>query len=204
MSSCYLFHGDGAKDRAVQEALSVGFLAESPIGDDGLKIDDVRMIVEQLAVPHMGEKRPCFVVGPMDEANYKASDGLLKTIEERPQDEFSPVLILWAKDLEAVPPTIRSRCVHFWVNDNSSQEMDDVLWDSAYQAVRAFVSGDLVQVIHYVKFADKQEHKFVDYCARVLSADLSDPKRITLWQRIRAVSVHRSLFFSELMSAFIQ
>ena len=89
MSSCLIFHGPGAKAAAMQKAVSAGRLLAPPFGEDGLKTDDAREVVELLFSTPLGMDIGVIVVGPMDEANLKASDVLLKRILVAPRAAYA-------------------------------------------------------------------------------------------------------------------
>ena len=74
---------------------------------DSLKIDQVRVLQREAALfPYEGRKR-VFVLRRMDLASTEAANALLKTLEEPPAHV---VLILTAVDVDALPPTVLSRC----------------------------------------------------------------------------------------------
>lgn len=100
----FIHHGRGVES-GLADALEGFDLVHDPISD--LKVDGVRKLIELFTqvYPH---RNPCLVAGPLDEADPRALDILLKRIEEPTPN--SPTLILWANDLGGVPPTIRSRC----------------------------------------------------------------------------------------------
>jgi hypothetical protein len=100
----FIHHGRGVES-GLADALEGFDLVHNPISD--LKVDGVRKLIELFTqvYPH---RNPCLVAGPLDEADPRALDILLKRVEEPTPN--SPTLILWANDLGGVPPTIRSRC----------------------------------------------------------------------------------------------
>ncbi|MDD3825364.1 MAG: DNA polymerase III subunit [Anaerolineae bacterium] len=74
---------------------------------DSLKIDQVRTLQREAALfPYEGRKR-VFILRRMDLASTEAANALLKTLEEPPAHV---VLILTAVDVDALPPTVLSRC----------------------------------------------------------------------------------------------
>jgi len=74
---------------------------------EGLKIDQVRALQREAALfPYEGHKR-VFILRRMDLASTEAANALLKTLEEPPAHV---VLILTAVDVDALPPTVLSRC----------------------------------------------------------------------------------------------
>lgn len=112
MTPC-LYHGPGARDRAVREAGGEGFRPVAPpMGDDGLKVDDARALVEILGVAPVGDKRGSLVLGPLDRTTPEAGDALLKTLED--YGEGPTRVFAWAWDLSGVLPTIRSRTLPVW------------------------------------------------------------------------------------------
>jgi hypothetical protein len=82
------------------------------MGDDGLKVDDSRTLVELLGAAPVGDKRGSLVLGPLDRTTPEAGDALLKTLEDF--GEGPTRVFAWAWDLSGVLPTIRSRTLPVW------------------------------------------------------------------------------------------
>lgn len=112
MTPC-LYHGPSARSRAVQEANGEHYrLVAPPFGDDGLKVDDARTLVELLGAAPVGDKKGALVLGPLDRTTPEASDALLKTLEDF--GEGPTRVFAWAWDLSGVSPTVRSRTLAVW------------------------------------------------------------------------------------------
>ncbi len=81
-----------------------------------IKIEQVRQLIDQVAqTPHLA-KAQIVIINTLDVMNSKASNALLKTLEEPSGQVF---FILICHRLGLVPPTILSRtqALHFFVND---------------------------------------------------------------------------------------
>lgn len=186
MPSCLLFHGPGAREAALAEVSSLGALVAPPYGDDGLKTDEARSVVASLLSPPLGKETGVVIVGPMDMANPKASDVLLKRIEE-----FNPkvvIPILWAHDLGGVSPTIRSRCIDRWAPHGSDAEEDDAVITAAWELVEAVTLKETFRVASALFRVKGKEVELLKALAGVLSTDLDDPVKIALWSRLREVA----------------
>lgn len=182
--SCLLFHGPGARVDALSWAYQSGRLLEDPIGDTGLKVDDARKVVELLMSTPVGSEKGVLVVGPMDSANRKSSDVLLKSIEEYNAQVVEP--ILWAYDLGGVSKTIRSRCIDRWCPKNEEADPDDELVAAGYDLVYASLEGESWRVPSIVK---KYKGREGDLMRSIVDA-LQDGKRHReLWQRLRKVAL---------------
>lgn len=142
--SCSLFHGPGARDAAIAEASRIGREVHPPIGGEGLKVEDAREAVLILSSPAVGDSQGVLLLGPMDQANPRASDVLLKSIEEHRGMDVTPVL--WAWDLAEVSATIRSRCVPQWA-PGAGEELPDESMEMAWQVCDAVLEGDLHRII---------------------------------------------------------
>lgn len=203
MSSCILYHGPGARAEALDEAHRIGVLLAPPYGDVGLKVDEARDLVSQLQVPPF-EGVGVVIAGPMDKATYKASDALLKTIEEFDPEVAQP--ILWADDLEDVAPTIRSRCIDRWVwvapEDREPDEGSDEIESAGRALVRSALSGDLWAIPDYVKAHAGKEHLLLAVAAQAITDD-STEKALRLWESLRSVSRHRNPTTIEVVAAFL-
>lgn len=112
MATPILFHGPLARSAAVAHAQEAGRMIADPIGDDGLKVDDSRLIVGLAGNAGVGDKQPVVIIGPLDRATPEAADALLKTLEDLA--EGSLVILLWADYLGGVIGTIRSRTLDRW------------------------------------------------------------------------------------------
>lgn len=72
-----------------------------------IKVDQVRALQKELAYrPYEAPRKACIIDGA-DRFNLSSGNSLLKTLEEPPGNAL---IILLAANLEAVLPTIRSRC----------------------------------------------------------------------------------------------
>ena len=202
MSSCLLFHGPGAKAAAMQKAVSAGRLLAPPFGEDGLKTDDAREVVELLFSTPLGMDIGVIVVGPMDEANLKASDVLLKRIEEFRGDLILP--ILWAHDLGGVTPTIRSRCLEHW-SPATAAEADEALLQAGRDLVSASLSGDYWRIAEmWGSDALKgKEIELLPVMAGVVSEHLDQEANRLLWERIRKVARWRNPVPMEVFAALV-
>tara|TARA_Y100000310_G_scaffold194428_1_gene194393 strand:+ start:324 stop:932 length:609 start_codon:yes stop_codon:yes gene_type:complete len=197
--SCVLFHGPNARQEALNEAYRAGRLVAPPIGDDGLKIAEVRAAVDLLLSTPVGMDTGVVVIGPMDRtASVKASDGLLKLVEEHP-DVVQP--ILWAFDIGGVSPTIRSRCLDRWCPAVEGME-DEELEGDGRALVRAALEGNLWQIPGLVKAHDKKLGDLLGIAADAILADWT-AESMVLWERVRVVAMHRNPTPIEVVSAFL-
>ena len=75
-----------------------------------ISVQQIRNLIEQVTQhPHLAEKK-VIIIKNADKMNVNASNALLKTLEEPPQNT---VFILIASQIESLPITIRSRCIEF-------------------------------------------------------------------------------------------
>lgn len=108
----HLFHGPGAKEQASNLAPKCGrilYIQE----DAKLNVQSARDVVDLLSSPPLGNQKGVVVLGPVDKSNPKALDVLLKTLEELDSSLFE--VFMWADELSAVRPTIRSRSTPVYV-----------------------------------------------------------------------------------------
>lgn len=193
-----LFHGPSARSKAVELAYQMGRLVEEPIGDEGLKIDDARRVVDLMGMANVGDKVGVVVVGPLDFARQAATDALLKTIEEFDPGYTRPVL--WATDAGDVSPTIRSRCREMWCPGDL--DYPEEAMDSARRILDAVVDRDRATVIEAWK--DSTDHgEMLKALAKVLSFQMDDPKARELWGRVREVLRHHTPTKYEVLVALL-
>lgn len=112
----------------------------APMGEEGLRVAEAREAVRILSTRTIGEKRGVLVLGPMDLANEKACDVLLKSIEEIDPEGTLP--ILWATDLSEVRHTIANRCICVWKGGGRTV-LDKDMEVRAAQLVDAVLDDDL-------------------------------------------------------------
>ena len=215
MASCHLYHGPGAREGAIRKAASIGTLLAPPFGDDGLTTDDAREVVSLLLSTPMGEGVGTLVLGPMDDAaSLKASDVLLKRIEEFDGTRVQP--ILWAHDLGGVVLTIRSRCLDHWCPTGGAltaeQEADkDRLAAVGWGLVDAAIAGEYHKIVVALrensgKKARKEgggEIALLEAVSDCLSTGESTEARRALWERVRRVTRWKNPTMLEIAAALI-
>jgi len=77
-----------------------------------MKIDQIRELQKRIIYRPLEGKRKVYILTEVERMNLEAANCLLKTLEEPPAASF---LILLTTNLEALLPTMRSRCqiIHF-------------------------------------------------------------------------------------------
>lgn len=198
--SCLLFHGPGARVEALDEGFRSGRLLDDPFGSEGLKVEDARRVVELLMSTPVGSEKGVVIVGPMDLANWKASDVLLKSIEEF-HERVKP--ILWAHDLGGVSDTIRSRCLERWCPLNEEAEEDDALVAAGYDIVYASLHRELWRIPEIVKQYKGREEELLGAATNALLEEMSEEQSRRLWARIRDVSQYKNPSPNEVVAAFL-
>lgn len=177
-----------------------------PLGEEGLKVDGAREIVDLFRLPPPGGRKGVVVLGPMDLAQPAAADALLKTVEDLDHDRF--VLNLWAFDLEEVMPTIQSRCVDVWCPTRTEHDPQpgEGVYDIALALVDAYRKGDPCIVLETLK-----EHEGTPEVLRtvpdVLAVDLLAGRAtgadIRLWNVLRDVLKADNLSKTEIAAALM-
>lgn len=203
--SSILYHGPGARQEALNEAARNGRLVAPPIGDDGLKIAEVRSVVELMMSTPVGMSLGSVVIGPMDNiTSVKASDGLLKMVEE-PSEMVLP--ILWAHDLGGVSPTIRSRCLPRWAPFvDTGEDLDAEIGADGSDLAYAVLEDRLWEIPPLVKKYDIKDKKrlpeLLGFIAQGLLVDGS-AKAVQVWEGFRPVTLHRNPTSIEVISALL-
>ena len=142
------------------------------------------------------------IIGPMDLAWPKASDVLLKRIEEFDSNVVTP--ILWAHDLGGVSPTIRSRCLERWSPSLEDAEEDEDVVTAAWELVEAVTLKETYRVGSALFRVKGKEVDLLNAIAGVLSADLDDPVKRALWDRLRPVALWRNPTQMEIAAALVE
>lgn len=193
--STLLLHGPGtaARQAALNEADRIGRLLAEPMGDDGINIDTARQIVEVLGAAPLGDDIGVIVVGPMDlPASTAALDALLKFLEEY-DDRFMQV-ILWARDVEHVRSTIRSRCIERWCPSFGTGGPEVAYMRTAKSLCEAALRRRVATVVEILKENKGSEEELLQASARVLSEETewSLSARLLLWASLREALTKRS------------
>ncbi len=76
-------------------------------GSRVIKVDQIRDLIDRLALSRHGRGYRCVIINPADRMNTAAANSLLKTLEEAPQ---STLVMLLSSQPASLPATIRSRC----------------------------------------------------------------------------------------------
>lgn len=200
MPSSLLFHGPGAKEAALGEAKRVGVLVVPPIGSEGLKVDEARQVTELMCSVPAGDQQGVLVIGPMDEANAKSADTLLKIIEENPNPYMTA--ILWANDLGGVSMTIRSRCLERFVTALGEKDNDDLV-AAAFRIIEATIAKDYLTVVDTARGFDKREMELIGAISEALSTGIERADYRDLWERLRPVGEVKNPFLSEIIVALV-
>jgi hypothetical protein len=168
-----------------------------------LGIDDIREATDLLLSTPVGMEVGVVVIGPLDRVgSSKASDGLLKSIEEHTE---LVVPVLWAHDLGGVSPTIKSRCLVRWCPQVGVDDDDEIQGDGR-ALVAAVLNNRLWDVPTLVKKYDVKDNKrlpdLIGVIAQAVTADWS-PEGAALWERVRLVAQHPNLTSIEVIAALL-
>lgn len=203
-TSALLFHGPGARVEALRAMPRIGRAVSEPIGEDGLKVEGARTISQLLQDRPLGDREGALLIGPMDRAEQKATDVLLKIIEEFDPEGVRPVL--YAYDLGSVSSTIKSRCIHRWCPDGPEDPQDEERVKLAFDLVDATLQTDRARVIEALRDVKGPEGaEIIEACAQVLVLEpesLAGARQV-LWQKLRTLASYRHVGKTELLATFI-
>lgn len=183
--SALLFYGPSALSTARQYIEEHGILIGAPFGEGGLKVEAARDFVSMMSRHHIGPQRKFLLVGPMEEATPTASDVLLKTLEE-----FDPAVatpILWASSVDAVVPTVVSRCVLKWCY---SEVETSPLSAACADFCSHYISSDFASLLSLLKAHKKEIRNFAHVLPSALKGHVADNVAISnLWKNLRLLLV---------------
>lgn len=174
----WLFYGAGAKEAALNKAQSLGGFLCEPLEE--LPVGKAREVVSLLRTTLVGDEHShgVIVIGPIDQVSTKASDVLLKTLEE-PHPNSS--LVLWARDKGSVRPTIESRCFSLWAGGKESlsevSEKARVVFAFILNKTPAYIPHEILSL------PAKTEREFLE--AFVSHMPPSEILSMKLWASIR-------------------
>jgi hypothetical protein len=176
-----------------------------PLGEAGLKVDEARLAVKLLATVPVGTEKGVLVVGPIEMANAKAADVMLKSIEEFDERFIQP--ILWTHDLGGVSPTIKSRCLDRWAPSLDEIPDDDELVAAGYDLIQASQEREywrLSEIVsRYIKTHKGGEYDLLRAAADALYTQLDGDENRQLWQQIRKAASNRNPTAIEITAAFL-
>jgi hypothetical protein len=171
-----LVHGEGALEYALKEALK--FSTHYEFGGDALTTEEAKSAIEKMSFPLVGVDSFAVVVGAVDSARGRATDALLKGIEEH-EPFVTP--ILWATSLNEVPKTIRSRCRVVWSYASSPEPKEEYL-----RLARNCVGGNHANVIIQLNELKAKPLEVLFELGNALSQlDFTKERVVTLWVEIR-------------------
>lgn len=119
MGSTLLFHGPSSEASARTMSVSLGAVIE--YSGKAMKMDLAREVVSVIQFPP-GLRPVSVLINEIDAVDRPAMDVLLKSLEE-PNERVS--VVLWARDVGAVPETIISRCFTTWCDDGGDPPDED-------------------------------------------------------------------------------
>ena len=188
----FIHHGRGV-EAGLADALEGYDLVHDPISD--LKVDGVRKLIELFTqvYPH---RNPCLVAGPLDQADPRALDILLKRIEEPTPN--SPTLILWANDLGSVPKTIRSRCGEKF---HYAPVMRHSLYDEAKALFADLRADNNLGVMMVLKQVEKGSER--DFLEAYLEVILNEDSLYLYTERLKSLLSRKTISQSLLNGYFL-
>lgn len=180
-----LYHGPSSRETALKE--TPGKLIGT-IGDDGLKVDAVRDLLDLIETNPIGDDPGIVLVGPLDEGSSESLNALLKTLEEGTGEHIQ--LLLWALDLSAVLPTIRSRCGNIqWCPGDSNVTAEAPFLGVAEKLCEAALKKRVGSVVSLWAEQTGKEEQILRASAEVLwkKEDWPLDARLSLWKKLRKV-----------------
>jgi hypothetical protein len=121
-----------------------------PFAEDetpALKIETVRQLVADLSYGGYHSQNQVYLVHRIDTAGVPAQNALLKTVEEPPPGVR---LVLTARDLAAVLPTIQSRCLVTTLttpDSNQTIKFDETFQTKLYQQLTTASISDVLALV---------------------------------------------------------
>ncbi len=130
-----------------------------------IKIDQIREIQKEIAYKPYESENKIYIIDEADNMTLQAANSLLKTLEEPPS---YGILILLAEELNALLPTIISRCEKIKLSNISRKKIinylleNEELSEEEAQIYAVFGQGSLGRALEFVENEDAiQERKKV-------------------------------------------
>jgi hypothetical protein len=192
-----LIHGPGAKIRAEEEGAKLGRVSHR-FGEEGLKVADAREIVLFTIEPpfYPDGTLPVAIIGPMDDAQPKTQDVLLKSVEEC----TDVGLVLWARDAGSIAPTIRSRCLTYWAP--LAERGIPSLGEAGKELLEYWVAGHFAEAIQVAISHSKEIPELLEALCYLVARNWADYGH--LWIRLRKVVRYWNPTLLSLVGAMVE
>ncbi len=168
-----------------------------------ISVQQIRSLIEQVTQhPHLAEKK-VIIIKNAGKMNVNASNALLKTLEEPPENT---VFILIANQIESLPITIRSRCVEFhfrapdkeiglqWLNQQGLNEHTETYLMMASRAPLAALSLSVQNEIENLR-------TIFSFINQLWAKKISSIEIVNEWKNHKPLLIikHLNQFFQDLL-----
>lgn len=154
-ASCELFQADTHPDYMLIEPEEAG---------KAIKVDQIRKLVEFVSLTRARGDIRVILVNPAEAMNVNASNSLLKTLEEPPENT---VIILVSSKPSSLTATIRSRCQHFPVSAVDTNIMRDWLASGSEKSAE-----ELDLALSLAEYAPLNARFYLDSSILAIAGDL--------------------------------
>lgn len=134
VSHAYIICGEkGTPKREISQAFAAALVGEKAItnnpdiiyisseGKAAIPIKDIReKLTDTVTIRPFSAPKKIYIIDGADRISIQAQNALLKTLEEPPE---YVVIILLAESLDALLPTVKSRCIQIFTRPNSIGEI---------------------------------------------------------------------------------
>lgn len=158
-----------------------------------ISVDDVRrQINADMLIKPYSSKYKIYIVDEAEKMNEQAQNALLKTIEEPP--EYGIIMLL-TNNLDAMLPTILSRCITFHLKPVRSDKIVDLLTtqyeipDYKAQICAAFSQGIVGKAI---QMASSEDFNDLQYHVRNIVKNVYDMDVYELVDTVKQLSVYKT------------
>lgn len=184
-----LYHGPKGREVALHQANACGRVL-GIFGDDGLKVDMAKEVVEVLSSAPIGDGVGAIVIGPVEDASEEAANALLKVLEEYGDGEYVKAFV-WANDIGGVINTIRSRCIEEWCPGDGKITAEYPLLPAATVLCEAALRRKTAAVIEHLNEHSGREVLIARASVEVLAHKEEWPLkgRLILWESLREALV---------------
>ncbi|MFN3966874.1 MAG: DNA polymerase III subunit delta' [Endomicrobiia bacterium] len=154
------------------------FLEESIEKQTQIKIDSIRELQREISLRPSEGRWKIFIIDNAEKLSREASNCLLKTLEEPPENS---ILILLTTIKDVLPQTVISRCqcvqfskikdedISIYLKSKFSISEDDI------KKIVKFADGSIGKAIELLENMD-QINKFFEFCEKIIEKDIDNLK----------------------------
>lgn len=151
--------------------------------DSPLGIQEVRSLINELS--YSVSILRTVIIQNIDKSSVEAQNALLKTLEEPPN---KTLFLITARQVSSVLPTIRSRCIEIYLQDDLNDQINKSTDHKTYELLEKITQsnyGEGLQLVESVQEREEAISLISNWLSHVLSTESNPSKRVKLLSKFR-------------------